>query len=123
MIRTSLIIILLSYVFLNTSCSDEDNNNSSGNLTVTFSGDYKYNDIEVDIYKLDSLSNYIHVYNSKLTGYRKLDISLNLGEYVIVPRLKGNYTEFNRISFQVQQGKTTMIEYDVTNIGKIIKIF
>lgn len=113
--RTLAMILLLSMIFINYSCSDDDDNTQEGAVEVVVKNIKGSNpsNFRYAIFSLDN-TGYAIYESSSLVFSKKKYITLNVGNYII----KSNYSS-NTVAFQIQKGKTVQIEFDENGSPKM----
>ncbi|WP_298112708.1 hypothetical protein [uncultured Bacteroides sp.] len=103
--KRTFFILLIGILSLNffSSCSD-DETKLTGTLSVSFNNNQI---MELKIYTLESNKQY-PLYELETDRNGDLSISLNMGNYLMVP---SNY-RYDEISFQICPDKTVSISYD-----------
>lgn len=105
-----IVFVVLSLCCLATSCNKDD---------LSFEGDldiYFYNhpsDLTVRIYSMENLEVPIYEVSPERDG--SLNISLNLGNYIIKPYSSSKH--YSTLVFQIRQDKTVSIIYDQNGEG------
>lgn len=115
--RTLAMILLLSMIFINYSCSDDDDNTQEGTVEVDVKNINSSDrpDFQYAIFSLDNTGYGCAIYeSSSLVFTKKNYITLNVGNYII----RSNYT-YDIIAFQIQKGKTVQIVFDENGSPKM----
>lgn len=90
-----------------TSCS-KDEFSTDGKLSVSFIN--HPDDLVVAIYSVDNSE--IPIYELTPNEDGKISITINVGNYILIPR---SGTFYPRIGFQIIQDKTTSVSFDNNN--------
>ena len=104
-LKLSIVLSILLIGF--TSCS-KDEYSTDGELSISFVN--HPSDLTVLIFTIENSE--IPVYEITPNKDGKLNLTINVGEYVIVP---SSYTFFGKTGFQIIQNKTATITFDKGN--------
>jgi hypothetical protein len=104
-LKLSIVLSILLIGF--TSCS-KDEFSTDGKLSISFVN--HPSDLDIAIYSTDNSE--IPVYELTPNEDGKLSITINVGNYILVPR---SSTFFPKTGFQIIQDKTTTVSFDKNN--------
>lgn len=110
-----LFIPLMLMLFICSSCSKEDDVTLTGNLELSF-----YNsssELRVQIFTIENEQK--PIYEFPMQGKTKINVPLNMGNYIIRPYTTSSSTFYASTGFQIVQGKTTSIIYDEHNDNSV----
>jgi hypothetical protein len=112
-IKIKTILSSLFIVFLLTSCSKDDDNLGTVNISFV----KRPSDVEIKIFTVENSG--IAIYSSKPSNARKHSVQLNVGNYIL--RLADSSNgRYGSVGFQITPGKAVNIRYDEYWNGHIL---